>query len=505
MLIKILVKKFLLFILFLFVFSNPSNAQEHSPSDYVSGCMPYISIKTENYQEIKDKVNYVSASFSLSLPENEIPENLGNEIIDEKIQIRGRGNWTWQNSPKRAYKIKFDKKTSLLGMPKNKHFALISYDPFYPSLWLSPLVGMQLGRLCEFGWVPKMKPVEVSLNGEYMGIYLFVETIRSDTERLDISTQEDYCEDYEKIPYGWIIELDNQKDENQIEVPSLNKYKSLKVTYKEPECLSNQQKDWLIEEIGRLTSLIETPEENPNDSWTNYFDLKSLAKYMIVREILHDVDGYSGSQYFYKDIDSEKWYAGPLWDCEIWPFEKNNWIANNGAWSILNWIPFMMKSAELRDAFVEEWDNFFNNKFPLIFDFIDSLTVYEQADISNTRRWPSEKVSLQYKINACKEFLKTSANWINENKYWEAEYNENASIKKLEHNVEIIINKEKIIVRGNDSKIERISIHDVSGLLICNQIVDNHEVNIPIVNHGLYVIIIQVEGAGRPIHKKILL
>ena len=41
-------------------------------------------------------------------------------------QIKGRGNATWQSFAKKPYNIKFDKKTSLLGMPKAKKWTMLA-------------------------------------------------------------------------------------------------------------------------------------------------------------------------------------------------------------------------------------------------------------------------------------------------------------------------------------------------------------------------------------------
>ena len=41
------------------------------------------------------------------------------------MQIRGRGNSSWEY-PKKPYKIKFDSRTSLLGMAKAKDYVLLA-------------------------------------------------------------------------------------------------------------------------------------------------------------------------------------------------------------------------------------------------------------------------------------------------------------------------------------------------------------------------------------------
>ena len=402
------------------------------PYTMASGTIPTLHINTDQLRPILDKINYIDAGCWLDVPEGQNRwEALGSALSPVSLEIRGRGNHTWYNLPKKAYKLKFSKKTSVLAMPKNKHYALICYDPFYTSMWLAPLVGMQVSRLVQPVWVPRMEPVEVVLNGEYRGIYLLVESIKIDSNRLDITVQEEESDDPETVSSGWLVELDNQDDEYQISIPAQNKVGRLRVTYKEPELLSQQQLDWLTQEFTYLNDLIENPLFHPDDDWTDHFDIRSIARYMVIRELLHDVDGYSGSQYFHRDLGSDIWVAGPMWDLEIWSDPKSDWIWDYGRWSILNWIPFMRMSARLNDAFVQEWDTFFKGRYSEIFDFIDDIeATYLEADRANTLRWPEENYTLEEKVAQLRYNLRHNALWIDARKHWD--YQISVGVKGVE-------------------------------------------------------------------------
>ena len=52
-------------------------------------------------------------------------------LEEYQIEIRGRGNSTWTN-PKKPYRVKFPKATSILGMRKAKLYVLLA-DYFDPS------------------------------------------------------------------------------------------------------------------------------------------------------------------------------------------------------------------------------------------------------------------------------------------------------------------------------------------------------------------------------------
>ena len=402
---------------------GPGGVPVHAewPYTMASRTIPLMYINTVDMAPILDKVNYVEAGCFIEVPDStDRWQPLGDADNPVELQIRGRGNHTWYNLPKKSYKLKFSKKASLLGMPAHKHYVLICYDPFYTSMWLAPLVGMQVSRLVQPDWVPHMEPVEVVLNGEYRGLYLLVESIKTGPDRLDITVQEEGSDDPETVSSGWLVELDNQDDEFQIRIPGHNTRGVLRVTYKEPEALSDMQLQWLTEEFTHLNDLIENPLNHPLERWTDHFDVSSIARYMVVRELLHDLDGYSGSQYFHRDLNSDKWVAGPMWDMEFWPDPKPAWIAEYSRWSLLNWIPYMMKSAMLNDCFRQEWNKFYHGSFAGIFDFIDDIeATYQAADLANTARWPEEYYSLDEKLAQVRYNLRYNAAWIDARQVWD--------------------------------------------------------------------------------------
>ena len=79
-------------------------------------------------------------------------ESLGSKEETLGMQIKGHGNYSWENHPKKSYRIKLDEKQELMGMKKNRHFCLLShYDD-----WLAKLkntMGFELSRRIGL-WIP---------------------------------------------------------------------------------------------------------------------------------------------------------------------------------------------------------------------------------------------------------------------------------------------------------------------------------------------------------------
>ena len=130
--------------------------------------IPRIVIETEKHREIKDRETDVPAKLQIW---GEIsPES---EVMD--LTIKGRGNSSW-GMPKKSYKIEFVDKQQILGMPKDRDWALISNyaDKTLMKNYLMYHLSSKLGAY----YAPRCEFIELYINKEYLGIYLFTETIK---------------------------------------------------------------------------------------------------------------------------------------------------------------------------------------------------------------------------------------------------------------------------------------------------------------------------------------
>ena len=151
--------------------SKKSYPDSFKPNDkeYPYANIPRIVIETENRTKIKDRETEIPAKLQIwGKKEAE------SEIVD--LTIRGRGNSSWLYMPKKSYKIEFVKKQSMLGMPKDKDWALISNyaDKTLMKNYLMYNLSAKLGAF----YSPRCEFAELYLNGEYLGVYLLTETIK---------------------------------------------------------------------------------------------------------------------------------------------------------------------------------------------------------------------------------------------------------------------------------------------------------------------------------------
>ena len=148
------------------------------PMPTFSGTLPVLYINTEGHRNIdsKEKENYLQAQWWLDAMNIEGYESIGSPEQPLGMVIKGRGNYTWENFAKRSFRIKLDTKQPLMGMKSNRHFCLMAHADDHLAK-LKNTVGFELSRRIGLAYTPAQAPVEVVLNGQYIGLYFLAETI----------------------------------------------------------------------------------------------------------------------------------------------------------------------------------------------------------------------------------------------------------------------------------------------------------------------------------------
>lgn len=378
-----------------------------------SGTLPVLFIATENGQAITSKEDYVKATYYLDNMGIEDIKPLGSAAEPLTMQIRGRGNYSWWGFDKKPYRIKLDSKQALLGMDKSKHFALLAHadDTFG---FMRNIVGFQISRMIGMPWTPADAPVEVVLNGDYIGLYFLTETIRVDKDRVNIVEQPDLATAPEEITGGWLVEIDNYEDDPHITLYEKDADESkITFTYKTPEELSEPQKAYLTEQMTAINDAIYLPDLNDN-SWEEYVDTDILARYYITQEVVDDFESFHGSCYLYKNQGDGKWMFGPVWDFgNAFTFDKTQYIYQGRQWHN-TWIRQMCMHPHFMETVKEVWKEFRTTRYNEIYDYIDSYADrIKAAAVCDAERWPDYgNADVEAKAETVKNRLRQSERWL---------------------------------------------------------------------------------------------
>lgn len=298
-----------------------------------------------------------------------------------------------------------------MGMPKNKHWALLK-----PSE--NTVAGFQLGKLMGMAWTPSFRPVEVVLNGDYIGLYFLAETIRIDENRVNIYEQPDQETNTDLVKGGWLVEVDNYRDKCQITIPEGGKW-NLTLRYHSPEDLSSIQQQWLISEFESINSAIYSSDKTSVE-WERYLDVESMARYFIVQEVMDNPDGFHGSFYLHKDLsESSKWIAGPIWDLVCYNREKTDYTFKMKVHYGFtpHWIGEIIQYDSFCQAVAKVWQEVYPDRLSEIYDYIDATVLpLGSAWINDCTRWnedPSQTAELR--AERIKTALTRNIEWFNAN------------------------------------------------------------------------------------------
>ena len=379
-----------------------------------SGTLPVLHIETEGGKEITSKEDYLNGTYYLDPMGASDVEAIGSKEAPLPLEIKGRGNYTWRDFDKKPYRLKLADKQPLMGLAKNKHFALMAHADDNKG-FMRNTIGFYFSEQIGMAWTPKAKPVELVLNGDYKGLYFLTEHIRVDKDRVNIEEQEDNETDPEKITGGWLVEIDNYNEAPyNIEIREGNRH-TMWFTYKSPELLSSAQEQFLRAEMERIDRLVYG-DKNSDELW-QYLDMDALAKFYIVQEITDNYESFHGSCYLYRDMgEGQKWMFGPVWDFgSAFNRDKYQYLYEGDVWHN-HWIPEICKFPKFMDRVKELWQWLHYYKYDSVYDYATEFANHiTKAAENDAKRWNDKgygNKDMAGRLRRIKERLTDTEKWL---------------------------------------------------------------------------------------------
>ena len=371
-----------------------------------------INITTDDGSFPTNKVDYVPGFLTITQQDTQKVEFEG-----AKMGVRLRGNSTLEGD-KKPFRIKFDKKQSLFGLPKAKSWVLLAnyFDKSNVRNYLAYLLANKLDNLY---FQPSSIFVDVYFNNQYQGLYMLTEQMEEKEGRVDIAghMSEDGIDSFlleadfraideyagkagtcylEMLDYKMVLKypdcddyLDALVDKNSTDP---------KVAEEANQTIEQYEKDlaWINNFLAivrrRITSKV---------GYTDVIDVDSFIDYYLIEELFKNVDVGSTSQYYFVDQADEtpKLKCGPVWDFDI----------AGGAVGLINGASPAYQSYIDSGLWVRERDSFYKNLFAddyfrfkvidrygkvksilqSVCDEVDILRTYlSKAQERNLQRWP---------------------------------------------------------------------------------------------------------------------
>lgn len=248
-----------------------------------------------------------------------------------KIGIEIRGSSSQSLFPKKSYGFEtWDVNgnqidSSILGMPKESDWILSA--SYTDKSLLNNFMTYDLART--LGWyAPRGQHVELVINGEYMGVYILMEKIKRDNDRVDIANLQLTDISGDQVTGGYIIKIDKGTGNGgggwtSPYAPDTNiNGQTIFYQYEYPSDVTivPQQEAYIQAYVDSFETALAGP--NFTDTaigYSKYIDVNSFVDYFLLNEISRNVDGYRLSTYLYKDKNSNggKLTIGPCWDYDI--------------------------------------------------------------------------------------------------------------------------------------------------------------------------------------------
>ena len=378
---------------------------------------PTIRITTDGGAGIYSKEEYVTADIRVEDPDKMYSDST---LYTGRMRIRGRGNTTW-DMPKKPYRIKLDEHTKLFGMKGNKDWVLLAN--YSDKSLLRNVVAMEISRLCALPWTPRMRTVELYLNGSYQGSYVLCQHKEVAKEKVDINVEAG----------DLYLEVDTTQDE--LECFESERW-LIPFMFKDPEQPTAQQ---VADFKAYIRSVEDALYANPGGDYASLIDVDSFIGNYIVQEIAKNVDGNFRKSNFLTKTVGGKLTVAHVWDfdialgnCNYIDSQHQNGVTNGPeGWLIKimgrkkktdSWYPRLFLDPPFVEALVAKWDAIKPglDEIPAMIDHYVELNRasydhnFQTWHILGTYVWPNVETPSTYdgEIDYLKDFYTRRIAWL---------------------------------------------------------------------------------------------
>ncbi len=314
-------------------------------------------------------------------------------------------------------------------------------------------ISNQMGR-----YAAKSTFVELHVNGDVKGLYLLMEKIKRNDQKVNISKLAEATSSGDDLTGGYILKIDKTSGksddmsaytpENSFQSafdengkPSKSSITHYLFEYPKAKHITAPQKAYIQQYINDFEKGMATANSNINtETIEKYIDISSFVDYFILTEWMQNNDGYRISTFMQKDKNG-KLAMGPIWDCDLafspeqsfcspmgednWVFRYNTFCGDDG-WLVPFWWTKLVKTPIFKQAVVTRWQELRAN---ILSDKNVLATIQNQADFiqknklvdRNYERWNESKKDSNFQkrhqkhIDKIKNWSVKHAAWIDQN------------------------------------------------------------------------------------------
>ena len=350
------------------------------------------------------------------------------------IERRGSSSQMLQKKPYGLETLLEDNVTnnniSILGMPKENDWVLnsLAFDQTGMRDVISYELSEKLGQ-----YAPRGVYCEVVINDDYQGLYVFMEKIKADDNRVNVQDMDATCNSYPEVTGGYITKAD-RADNGDPEAWTMPSYgggwwwggssTTFVHHYPKPENITTAQHNYIKSVFFSLADKANSHNVSIENGIPSVIDISTFVDFMMMGEFSSNVDVYELSTFFHKDRKG-KLRAGPLWDYnlayghdefgnrsryDVWQFDNDD---NTGPkfWKDL------FDTDEFRCYFAKRWFEITSEgnvlDYNLLFDRMDEIDEWITEGIGrDNQRWHKMQQH-NSEVQAMKTWIQQRINWLN--------------------------------------------------------------------------------------------
>jgi hypothetical protein len=471
-----------------------------SSQEFTSSHLPIVIIST-NGTIIRDEPKKLVHMGIINNPQgiNQLTDPFTD--YDGYIGIEYRGHST-QLFEKKSYSIEtwdengLDIDVSLLGLPEEEDWIL--YGSPIDKTHIRNVMSFEIWQKMGY-WVPNTRYLELVIDGEYQGLYILIEKVKKDSNRLDIATLTEFDVEGDELTGGYIIKMDWVEGDGWWSTYNSMGGNPLYFQYHYPKAENIQpaQKLYIRQFINDFEEAVFGNDfRNHNGTrYSSLIDINSFADLFIINELSRSVDAYKASTFIHKEKNSDGGLlkAGPIWDFNL---AYGNVVYCGGSrhrgWTYLQldnecddldlmplWWNRMMSDYLFKETVHCRWQSYRNDFLTeqFLYDFIDQkIENMGEALDRNFKKWnylginlwdEPEPIPDTYigEIQRLKSWLTNRIEWLDEEFKGECPV---TGINKLDTIIEIYPNPTKSTIKISFKGIKNVDflITDLFGRII---------------------------------------
>lgn len=397
-------------------------------TEYEPTKLPVIVIDVEGDSVIDSLTEYKRATIKINskYTNGEFPS-----LETSTVNIRGRGNstWGWEKKP---YKLKFDSKTSVLGMTANKDWTLLAN--YADKSLIRNTVALNMAHILDgMPFATSQYPVDLFVNGEYLGVYTLGEQIEVKEDRVDIEVDLNV----NNVDTGYLLQIGGTTSEDTWDVTCFyTKFlRYVKLEEPEDEYLTRERVKYIKEYCIAADNAVMA-----GVGYEEYIDVDALIDWVILHELTYNLDScFHRSVYIVKQMGG-KLQMGPAWDFDLALGNMSRdygkydiWVLpgedDEDAYIKLNWLNYLYYNEDFCRKMEARWNEVKDELLYSSLDLIDEL--YEKVAPSaeyNFKVWDilGKKVAFEpsytnkydtyeKQIGYLRDFIQDRWTWIDEN------------------------------------------------------------------------------------------